>query len=781
MRHICTLITVTLLVMLCTPLLAKEKVVVIGIDAVDQRLIEKWMEEGKLPNFKKLSNQGHYSALETSHPPMSPAAWSTMTTGLNPGKTGIYGFLGRKQNSYEPKLSLVYPNEQPFAFGSRASRLLVGLMIAALLIAIFWTISRKFIRHRKLSPIAAASVTVAMCLLAPATFTGTISNATVALGGLGLMALVFSLLSAVGRLSIASWVFPILALGAGIFGVLDHLPETLPQPITARGGQTFWDIADGHGVRAKVIGAPVCWPALEEYNDSGMTTGLATPDAMGTYHTYTLFTEPHHNLAGGLTEMSGRIEGLDFEDDTARATLAGPPKRFDRKAWRAWQNGELKRIPREHIPFTVTREAGGVRLDFDRAHAVGPSSVTLKVGQWVRHIRLKYSLGEVAELHGTVSFKLLAGGHQVRLYATPVQFDPLKPHETFAISSPMEFASEIANRFGMYQTIGWAEATSALNDGNIDDETFMETCRHSFDEKRAQILGLLRTPDEWDLLVAFAYELDRVCHMMWRHFDKDHPVHDADAPTKFKNAICDFYVKYDSLLGEILEALPQDTTLIVLSDHGFAPFYQAVNLNRWLLENGYIVLKDKTGSPDMTGLMEGESSYFASYDWSKTRAFAMGLTKIYVNERGRMPQGCVEPGAESEAVKDGIIAGLEALRHGQKRVIRKVWRKEEIWEGSRLGEAPDLQIGFNWGYRTSWQTSLGGADEEIIQPNLRNWSGDHCSFDPAIVPGVVFSNRKLNAQRFRLVDVGMTVLKIMQVPLPENRGSKDGHPWQVSD
>ena len=147
MRLFCTLIVVFLLALLCAPVCAKEKVVVLGVDAIDERLMNKWIDEGKLPNFKRLRDQGHYSALETSHPPMSPAAWSTMTTGLNPGKTGIYGFLGRRQNSYEPKPALVDPNEQPFLFGSRTARLFVGLMIAALLISIFWTISRKFIKR----------------------------------------------------------------------------------------------------------------------------------------------------------------------------------------------------------------------------------------------------------------------------------------------------------------------------------------------------------------------------------------------------------------------------------------------------------------------------------------------------------------------------------------------------------------------------------------------------------------------------------------------------------
>ena len=112
-------------------------------------------------------------------------------------------------------------------------------------------------------------------------------------------------------------------------------------------------------------------------------------------------------------------------------------------------------------------------------------------------------------------------------------------------------------------------------------------------------------------------------------------------------------------------------------------------------------------------------------------------------------------------------------------VIGVVKRREEIWEGERLSEAGDLQIGYARGYRVSWQTSLGGADEPIIADNQRNWSGDHCSYDPRLVPGVIFSNRKLDASRFGLIDVGMTALQYLQVPLPDTLGPKDGKAWLV--
>ncbi|MBZ0136713.1 MAG: alkaline phosphatase family protein [Planctomycetes bacterium] len=785
MRNACILVILLLFACALSAQDEPQKVVVLGVDALDARLTQQYMDEGRLPNFKKLADRGHYSPLETSYPPMSPAAWSTMTTGLNPGKTGIFGFIKRKEGSYEPELSLARPNEQPFAGGNPWLRLVyafgagIALIVVALLIGRVMTLSKD--GRKQVQQLLPAMIGIGMILLSPVGGSPDRSMALFGLGGLALGALLFGYFGARNGLKIYHWVFPWLAVVFGVFYFLHNLPETLPQPETSRSGTTFWKLADDHGLRSRVIGAPVSWPAAEEYSASKMTTGLATPDAMGTFHTYTLFTEPHHEQAGGLTEMSGRIERLEFTDDVAEAALLGPPARFDRDRWKRWEEGELNRLPREEIPFTVRRTAdGGVTLTLPVDAVAEEPSITLLPGEWKRHIRVYFDIGGFARLHGTVSFKLLAGGRQVRLYATPVMFDPLEQQEAFAISSPIDFAPWLVEQFGMFQTLGWAEATSALQDGVIDDATFLETCDFSFDEKREQVLGLLDRHAEWDLLAVFTYEVDRVCHMMWRHMDGNHPNHEPHAPEAYRNAIRDWYIKYDKLVGEVLDKLPSNTLLLVCSDHGFLPFYRAVNLNRWLRDNGYLVLKGETGAPTMEQLFNTESGYYEPYDWSKTRAYALGLSKIYINVRGREPEGIVEPD-DVAALKDEIIRKLEALRdtdRGNTPVISGVWKREDIWEGSRLEEAGDLQIGYAAGYRVSWQTSLGGADEPLIFDNLRNWSGDHCSFDPKLVPGVIFSNRKLDASRFGLIDVGLTAINHLGVPMPE-LGPKDGHPWTV--
>jgi predicted AlkP superfamily phosphohydrolase/phosphomutase len=789
MRNACILLILLLFSGALSAQQEPDKAVVLGVDALDARLMQQYMDEGHLPNLSRLAAQGHFSPLETSYPPMSPTAWSTMTTGMNPGRTGIFGFIKRRQGSYEPELALARPNEQPFAGGSPGVRFAMAVGGGLLLVLIAWGLGRLANRggRKRAHELLPAVLAVGMILLSPL---GGAEDRRIALGALAGVAacgLAFGYLSVRNRLRFYHWAFPFLAAVFGLFYFLYGLPETLPRPETARGGTTFWKLADEHGQRTRVIGAPVNWPAGEELRASKLTTGLATPDAMGTFHTYTLFTEPHHELAGGLTEMSGRIERLEFEGSTARATLLGPPARFDRERWAQWEAGELSHMPREEIPFEVTRMPdGGVMLSFPRALATEETSVTLKPGAWHRYFRVKFSLGGLASLHGSVSFKLLEGpepgvpGRQVRLYATPVMFDPREQQPAFAVSEPLDFGPWLVAQYGMFETLGWAEATSALQDGVIDDGTFLETCEFSFDEKRAQILGLLERHGEWDLLAAFTYEVDRVSHMMWRHMDPQHPNHDPHAPEGWKTAIRDFYVKYDGLVGEMLEKLPPNTLLIVCSDHGFQPFNRAVNLNRWLRDEGYLALKGDTGAPTMEHLFNEQSGYYEPYDWSKTRAYALGLSKIYINIKGREPHGIVEP-SEADALKDEIIRKLKDLRdadRGNAPVISGVWKREDIWEGPRLEQAGDLQIGYAAGYRVSWQTSLGGADEPLIFDNLRNWSGDHCSFDPKLVPGVVFSNRTLESNRYNLIDVGLTAINHLGVPMPES-GPKDGRPWTV--
>jgi predicted AlkP superfamily phosphohydrolase/phosphomutase len=162
-------------------------------------------------------------------------------------------------------------------------------------------------------------------------------------------------------------------------------------------------------------------------------------------------------------------------------------------------------------------------------------------------------------------------------------------------------------------------------------------------------------------------------------------------------------------------------------------------------------------------------------DWSKTRAYALALGQIYVNLKGREREGIVTPGAQYEALRKELIQKFGALKDPDtdEGVVRHVYAREELYRGPYFNEAPDLVVGFERGYRVSWQTSLGGIPSDVFELNERRWSADHCSVDPSQVPGVLFSSRPLERKDARIIDLAPTVLTRLGLPVPADMDGTD--------
>jgi predicted AlkP superfamily phosphohydrolase/phosphomutase len=236
--------------------------------------------------------------------------------------------------------------------------------------------------------------------------------------------------------------------------------------------------------------------------------------------------------------------------------------------------------------------------------------------------------------------------------------------------------------------------------------------------------------------------------------DPKHPAYDSGS--KLKSAVENTYIEMDGVLGRVLDSIDGDTTVIVLSDHGFAPFYRAFNLNTWLKNNGYAYLTD--GS-------EGE--FFKNVDWERTRAYGVGFNGLFLNLKGREFKGTVEP-AEREKLLDEISEKLLSIRDPKngERVISRVYRAEEVYSGPYLQDAPDLIVGYNKGYRASWETVLGSFPEGILRDNKQKWSGDHL-MEAALVPGILLSNREIKLKNPALTDLAPTVLDEFGIPKQE--------------
>jgi predicted AlkP superfamily phosphohydrolase/phosphomutase len=230
------------------------------------------------------------------------------------------------------------------------------------------------------------------------------------------------------------------------------------------------------------------------------------------------------------------------------------------------------------------------------------------------------------------------------------------------------------------------------------------------------------------------------------------------------------YQRMDSIVGRVMDRIDDRTLLIVLSDHGFASFRRSVNYNTWLVRNGFMTLKPEGGGVKTLEDLFDRGQFFQNVDWSRTRAYAMGLGNIYINLAGREPNGIVLPGEEYDRVRDAIIDGLEGFVDPETgdHPVAEVFRREEIYRGFDPILIPDLRAANGEGYRVSWQTALGGVPREVIQLNEKPWSGDHCSMHPSEVPAIFFANVPVSKSEPRMEDVFPTILSAMQLPVPED-------------
>jgi predicted AlkP superfamily phosphohydrolase/phosphomutase len=287
-----------------------------------------------------------------------------------------------------------------------------------------------------------------------------------------------------------------------------------------------------------------------------------------------------------------------------------------------------------------------------------------------------------------------------------------------------------------------------LNDGAIDEDAFLKQTAFIQKEREAMFFSALDHLRGGVLACVFDTS-DRVQHMFYRYLN---PTRSGD---RHAGVIERMYCDMDRLVGDAMAYVDPETAFFVLSDHGFCSFRRGVNLNSWLLRNGYLALQD---GRDESG------EYFDGIDWSRTRAYTFGLGGLYLNLRGREAQGIVDP-EDAAALKIELIAKLTGLRDEEMVAIRTVYAASAIYRGPYLDAAPDMIVGYARGYRTSWEAALGKATALVFEDNLKAWSGDHC-VDPTLVPGVLFSNLKIDAVDPGIEDMAPTALSLFGIDAP---------------
>ena len=380
-----------------------------------------------------------------------------------------------------------------------------------------------------------------------------------------------------------------------------------------------------------------------------------------------------------------------------------------------------------------------------------------------------FPFNPLIKVRGISRFHLIQTRPEVKLYLSPINFDPRHLPPGFRISTPAGWAPELAQKQGLYKTLGWQIDTWAISEGFADEQMFWDDMQFTVGQNRKMFGSFLA--EDRDLLVQCFEFPDRVGHVFWRAMDPKHPAYTPALAAKWGDALLRSYQLMDGIVGDAMKAAEKHhASLIVLSDHGFASFRKSVNYNTWLVMNGYMRLKTGVTVKDRNvEMLFSQGQFWENVDWSHTRAYAMGLGEMYINVKGREAQGIVNPGPEYDALKSELKTRLVQLTDPEngEHPVRRVLAREEIYRQFDPNSIPDLVVTNNDGYRVSWQTSLGGIPKDLIEPNKQVWSGDHCSVDPELVKGIFFYNHRLQTDRAPYIaDIYPTVLGLLGVPAP---------------
>ncbi len=510
-----------------------------------------------------------------------------------------------------------------------------------------------------------------------------------------------------------------------------------------RRGRAFWEYLADAGVDVTVFKMPSNYPPVPSNVRS--LSGMGTPDILGTYGIFSYFTDspPAQTDIGG-----GRIVPVTLRNQRFTAELSGPPNQY--------RQGN----PASSVPFEVV-------VDVEHPAAtitIGDRRLLLQQGEWSDWVTVEFPMVPLLKnISGTCRFYLMEAHPAFRLYVTPIQIDPRNP--VMPISTPDDYACELADNVGPFYTQGLPDDTKALDEGIFDDDDYVGQANLVLDERLRQYRYELKRFRSFERAFLFFYfnSLDQNCHMFWRNMDRDSPLH-GECGGRHEDRIRDLYIAMDDVVGQAMDLLDDRTTLFVVSDHGFAPYRRSFHLNRWLFDHGYMNIKVRKQRRDV--------SYLDGVDWRRTRAYGLGINGLYLNRRGRERYGLVRPGAEAETLVSELVTELEKVVDPQtgERIFAHVYRADHEYSGAYAHEAPDIILGYRRGYRGSNESALGQIADTTFADNRLKWSGDHCMAADQ-VPGVLLCNRKLAVTDPSLLDLAPTFLHLFGCsPAPDMRG-----------
>ena len=447
-----------------------KKMLVLGFDGMDPGIVNRLMQQGQLPNMQRLGDQGVFTMMRSSIPPQSPVAWGSFISGADPGVYGIFDFLHRNPENYNPMFS---------QSDTLPSRWMVNL----------------------------------------------------------------------GQYQI---------------------PLKPGKVVLKREGRAFWDYMEDRGIPATIVKVPTNYPPSASKQRT--LAGMGTPDILGTYGIYSLYTSDENESQSDLSAANVYYAYID-ENNIMEGQIEGP------------KNDLLKEGENVVVPFKVyvDNKHKTARID------IQGKEILIAEKEYSDWVEIEFSLiRHLASITGMVKFYLMEMGDRFRLYISPTHLSPRQP--AVPISTPDGYSRELADQVGLFHTIGLPADTKALSNGTFSMENFITQSLSVFEESRRLFdYELQRFSSQKEGLLFFYFSsLDQGQHMFWALNDKEHPYYHPEESRRFAYITDEMYRKFDRILGKALKNIDPGIPLLVMSDHGFGPFRREVNINNWLVQEGYL-------------------------------------------------------------------------------------------------------------------------------------------------------------------------------------------------
>jgi len=794
---------------------------VLGMDGMDAEMAEDWMDQGLLPNFSRLREQGTFAPLMPANPAQSPVSWASLNTGKNPGKHAIYDFVGmnRTSNPASP----------------------IGIDIG-------------FQRKEYFD-----AVELGLPFAKP-------QQAYFVMGGGVLLGLI--LLFGVGRKRRpAGMVLALVAAGGGLWYGLSWLhvypQKGFPDYYSLNQAANYWETLDENGVPFRGQGTIVAYP-VQQLEHGKLVAGLGAPDAVGGLNSSAIYTTSDKRVrirkeyeakpanAYGATDSMAAPSGSKAGTVAVYLFTEGKGGRLQSKLFGPANQvmieqlqGELKALSEANnrgerfnelnalfnnqalstlktwVPIAAQWSPGAGAVELE----VAGVSQSIAINSWSDFYRVEFVWNSHFSTYAMVRFWAEEIDGALEMFSSPLQIDPDHPTPGSRFCWPPTFAAEIASRTGLFETLGWACQTHAVKDAELSDDAFLADIEYTLGW-RTRLLKDAVADQDWKVLFHFFGTPDRICHMLMRHMDPLHPQYDEELASReveyfgrkfqLKDSGLVIYQEMDKLVGYLLEEVlgPEDTLMIV-SDHGFDSFRRQVDLNAWLAQEGFLNITNHTSIQTPIPAARMRSQYLQYVDWSKSQAYSMAIGKIYLNVKGREAKGLVTK-EEVDEVLAQISARLYEMTDPQsgEKIVKKVYLRDDLYQGPYVHQtqlkdengkvivderntpvieqegAAEITIDFVSGYRAAWNATSGGItlvdgeDENgdaiampgpFVADNTYAWSGDHCGVDIHSVQGIFFSNRRTalpaGAEFYDVVHLAPTVLQLVNVPIPSDYDS----------